>query len=84
MHLEYMSRLQKRGNIKLGSQTVRRLPIYDVGEGWREIAIPEDRLNEETKSSLPEEATVEHSGYEYSAEYLEKDGDYYIYEFQTG
>lgn len=85
MHLEYMSRLEKRGSIVLPYQELKRLPIYDVGEGWREIAVPEDRLNDEYRnaSDMPEEATVRHAGYEYDAEYLEKDGKYYIYDFKT-
>lgn len=79
-----MSRLEKRGTIKLGRQKIKRLPIYDIGEGWREIAIPEERLTEYSSASeLPTEATVKHAGYKYDAEYLEKDGQYYIYEFKT-
>lgn len=81
-----MSRLNKRGSLVLPYQEVKRLNIYDVGSGIREIAVPVDRLNDEYGSAadLPSTATVKHAGYEYEAKYLEKDGSHYIFEFETG
>jgi len=61
----------KRAILDLGSETLRRVPVYEYPDGEREVVVPMNRLrNYSDVVDLPDFATVIHSGYEFEAELI--------------
>lgn len=65
------SRMGKRAALEINGQTLRRVPVFELEDGEREVPVPMSRLkNLSDPVDLPDFATVIHSGYTYEAELI--------------